>query len=661
MQTLETLLAGRTVRDMQAIARNYDLPFNNRRLKPTIQSQLREQLTTTGRLRRTLAALPPSDSEALRTLQAAGGRLSAQQFTLYFGPIRPYRPWANKVQPWKRPESVAERLWYLGIIGTDGEQMFLCEEALASLPPLPLVHPVDTDNLTSEATPAALLYDVTAFLGALTYYRAQVQHGRWLSPRLLHAIHERFSVPDDSLDQARSERQTRRLRFIHYLAEVSGLVGVVNGALKPTLQAESWLQQAPDQQLSVLMDSIQRDLGNRTRLWDTFGLPAVSPKAWQHLVDQIAALDAGRVYAVEALTESLRLYVPDLTAETVVALGKGPLTGLGQIALSEDARYLARITDAPHAAFASCVETPSALVIHLPNLPDRSALYTALAWLKPDRAVLRIDAHVIRRATECGATALTVAEVVRRLTGQPMSEAAFQRLQTWERAAYTLQIEHVAVLTSPNAELLSQLYGDRQLRPLFEKPLLDHALAIRPEAVDTLEARLARRQLGPTVLERPESGPDVGGLASQSYLAMRVYQALSGIISLPVAIPGAISDELKALLSRKEISQIEQMAQSVTDALQGALQGRAYAFAPSPVADDSLAVVQTAIERAYESRSTLTIDYFSPAQGIVTRRTIEPLLPIRWQGDIGYVEAWCQLDDAPRTFRLDRILRIIDS
>ncbi len=69
---------------------------------------------------------------------------------------------------------------------------------------------------------------------------------------------------------------------------------------------------------------------------------------------------------------------------------------------------------------------------------------------------------------------------------------------------------------------------------------------------------------------------------------------------------------------------------------------------------------QAAIESAYHERRALTIIYFSPAQGIPTQRIIEPTLPIRWEGEYGYIEAWCQLDNAPRTFRLDRILRVMD-
>ena len=51
--------------------------------------------------------------------------------------------------------------------------------------------------------------------------------------------------------------------------------------------------------------------------------------------------------------------------------------------------------------------------------------------------------------------------------------------------------------------------------------------------------------------------------------------------------------------------------------------------------------------------------YYSPAQGVETTRTIEPVLLYERNG-AAYVEAWCQLDGDTRTFRADRIMRIVE-
>jgi predicted DNA-binding transcriptional regulator YafY len=48
-------------------------------------------------------------------------------------------------------------------------------------------------------------------------------------------------------------------------------------------------------------------------------------------------------------------------------------------------------------------------------------------------------------------------------------------------------------------------------------------------------------------------------------------------------------------------------------------------------------------------------------EGVLSRRTIEPILPIVQRGDFAYVEAWCSEANDGCTFRLDRIVRIIPS
>jgi proteasome accessory factor C len=68
--------------------------------------------------------------------------------------------------------------------------------------------------------------------------------------------------------------------------------------------------------------------------------------------------------------------------------------------------------------------------------------------------------------------------------------------------------------------------------------------------------------------------------------------------------------------------------------------------------------IQKAVQSAYEQRGAITIEYFSPARGEKTVRTIEPIM-LYTRGDVQYVEAWCRLDGDTRTFRVDRILRIM--
>lgn len=64
--------------------------------------------------------------------------------------------------------------------------------------------------------------------------------------------------------------------------------------------------------------------------------------------------------------------------------------------------------------------------------------------------------------------------------------------------------------------------------------------------------------------------------------------------------------------------------------------------------------VRAIIDRAIIQRAGLVIQYFSPKKDELTNRTITPFAFFS-EGSYEYVEAFCQIANAPRTFRLDRI------
>lgn len=117
--------------------------------------------------------------------------------------------------------------------------------------------------------------------------------------------------------------------------------------------------------------------------------------------------------------------------------------------------------------------------------------------------------------------------------------------------------------------------------------------------------------------------------------------------------------DLVARLPEGRTDDLQRTANTVRESLARNIDG--YAALLPPVAQDNPGAIRHAVETAYESRGTITIEYFSPGYGAATIRTIAPMLPITESGGAEYVEAWCSTADAARTFRLDRILRVIDS
>ncbi len=665
------LLANRTVRELGTVAHSYGLPFNNRKPKTEIYARVVAALGEGQHLQRAYRTLSSDERDALRTLHTAGGELAQTQFSAYFGEIRPYRPWVAESprQPWKRPISAAEKVWYLGFIELRDDQVVLCADIGALLPPLPMVHPAPTMLDESESTPAALLVDLAAFLGSLMHDRAKVMHGRWLSPRSFRRIDRALRVRESEIMAARSERGVGRLRYLHYLADCAGLVNIVNGALKPSIEAWAWLDSAPDVQWRMLNEAVARDLSARNPLWERYGLPAISRAAWDRLHQVLETLPSGATYGVRALLKRLHVECPGVSAEQIRALLSGPLSWSGQVMLCADGKQFVYLNNVPPMfpiqTPATLVESESALIIHLSEMPPLRPLVEILGWATADGeglAALRIGGEAVRRALGHDLSVSQIAEQIGRLTGAPLSRAQFERFERWSREGGQFRVEHLTVLSSPESALLNELLADRGVRNLLEKPLSPHHIVVRAGAETVLARRLARRgQLATPESESAKESIDAPiSVAAYAWLAMRVYQELGGLLPQLIPIPGAISDEIKSLLTDTQRDQLEQAAQNLAEKLRRALRGDSDPFAAAPMQDDLPAIIQAAIERAVADRGALTIEYFSPTYGAPTLRTIEPLLPIRWHGEIGYVEAWCRLDDAPRTFRLDRILRVLD-
>lgn len=304
------------------------------------------------------------------------------------------------------------------------------------------------------------------------------------------------------------------------------------------------------------------------------------------------------------------------------------------------------------------------MTIHLPSLPVLRPLVELCGWVSligQGLRVLQLDRAAIERAAQRRLTPIHIAEMLRQLTSKGLAPEVYQHLERLYAQCGQLCVEQLAVIRASNPETLRDLYQDRTLRETLDKPLSPHYSTIKAGRLSDLLCALERRALIPareSAVWMDETTTNTGAF---SWLAMRVYQELSALFPQSIPLPGVVSDEIKFALSPAQQQDLECAAQTFIEGIRRALHGDIAAFAPSPVSAHDSMTIRTAIERSYQKQQPLTIDYFSPAIGILTRRTITPILPIRWNGEIGYVEAFCQLEDAARTFRLDRILGIIST
>ncbi len=225
---MTALLAHRTWYTIRSASLAYGMGFNTNLTREEGRQHVRQALLDGGRLRQAFRDLRPDEVEALVTLQAAGGSLPYLDFSAHFGGIRPYRPWrADSPQhPWKRPVSPAEKLWHLAFIEIVDGQVVIADEVLVLLPPLPIPRPLEIDRSTQlewqvAHSRAVCCRNVAALLSVAGQIKTLGK--QWLSRGSLARINERLHQPE-SLDGISTERQTGRLRFLHYLADVGGLL-----------------------------------------------------------------------------------------------------------------------------------------------------------------------------------------------------------------------------------------------------------------------------------------------------------------------------------------------------------------------------------------------------------------------------------------------------
>jgi hypothetical protein len=273
MATLYQHLSATPRRMLLAIARARDIRFPWEAPRSALVELLAAALADAGALDRVLQALPAAERSVLEDLLAAGGRMPRRHLAGRYGEVRPYRPWQPGAprRPWEAPISPLERLCFLGVIFLDGssDDLAVPDDMIPHLPALELAPP-EPAPARGDAEPALLAaHDLACLLGLLQRDDLRPRHGRWLPPRPLRAWGERCARPP-ARPAAAGELQTGRRRFLHYLAEAAGLLGLAGPYLKPTPAAWLWLADSPAGRLDRLWQALAAPDGE---LWLAYRLP----------------------------------------------------------------------------------------------------------------------------------------------------------------------------------------------------------------------------------------------------------------------------------------------------------------------------------------------------------------------------------------------------
>ena len=170
--------------------------------------------------------LSPNQKDSLTDLLKAQGRCLARHLTRRYGPIRPARQIIRAFQS-QAHLSDLEQLQILGLIYSDDTphqpQLFIPSDLVSHLQPEKNGRQTEVVSVRQPSSSYLFDHDLALLLGLLQRHPVRLLHRRWLSPAFLNEWGA-LSAKPPTTPHPRSELQTRRRRFLHYIAECAGLV-----------------------------------------------------------------------------------------------------------------------------------------------------------------------------------------------------------------------------------------------------------------------------------------------------------------------------------------------------------------------------------------------------------------------------------------------------
>jgi hypothetical protein len=227
---------------LEAIADGWHISLTDEQL-PEIIDRLVTEMTQPENVRAMVQRLSDEEKEALAFVTAQG-QVKAHVLTRRYGQLR--RLGAGRLEweaAWRQPVSVAERLWFLGLIyrgyalgeGYHGEVFSVPPEIGRSLPAMDVVLPKFTVQPAAEPSLVrnqqdALARDVFVVLSHLRNHDVRAKEGV-LARHELDRIRNRLTATDRP-----------RLLFLQRVCVQAGLEHRESGMWQPTPRAAAWLK-----------------------------------------------------------------------------------------------------------------------------------------------------------------------------------------------------------------------------------------------------------------------------------------------------------------------------------------------------------------------------------------------------------------------------------
>jgi hypothetical protein len=536
-----------------------------------------------------------------------------------------------------------------------------------------------TSSFPDDAVAFDPLLDVALFLAYLQATDVHPLHGRWLPPRHFQALGPCLS-PSVLCREFRSERQSGRLPFAHYLAESLGLLTLASNLLKPSPVALGWLERPASEQIHDLWAAWLTTSDENRQRWTRYHLPGYKlrdPIGFaQRIVGLLSSVPDGQPWALQEIDsqmfdELVPWWERDDQPPPEVLLREmlsGPLAWLGLVRpTAEDelpacyqltllgAWLLDRPGVAPPPDHTRPLRVADLLDIQVPAESQLAAILDLAGWteLGPGPCLHFTPASLIR-AREQGGTWQDLLAALTRHTA-PLTPTQRDNLRNQFQRIATVSLQPSLLLKTPDASIMTELWHTPSTRSHLGSHLSPDLAVVQTPSPAALVKALHTQGLAVQSSAPVSPRSSTSLLPGDAYwltVSFLVHSYLARRLGLTSAPPTAILETVVLSLEPAQLATAQAAATQAIARLEQALDG------PSPVSPAiSEETLVRRLEAAIHEGQTVHLRYWAAARGEVTDRQVEPQR-IEWRGEHAYLVAHCHLRGDERTFRLDRILDI---
>ncbi len=500
------------------------------------------------------SCLSEDERRALAILLSVGGSLPAGAFTRRFGDIRPMGPGRlERERPWESPVSLAEALWYRGLIfkafdqgpGEMQEVVFVPPELRIMVEnselPQEKIMPMPAPQ-TQKKAGTELADDVCSFLAFIHATAVNATPGRSLPERHARTLARQLRDGDSI-----------RLDLLIHLAAQLSLVKPDTAPLRPDPQtATAWLQAHTFRQLGALYES-WRDSAAWNDLWRVPTLRCEDTGSWHNdplasrrvVLDTLAKLEPSAWYRVQDFVAAIHRVSPDFqrpggdydtwyirdaaTNQYLRGFGSwdqvegallrfilgGPLHWLGVVDTDMDGMAfcvtgtgyrLFGQTDTPPVNEAStfAVRADGQVDVSASRRYDRFQLARVAEWVASGETYMyRIMPSSLERAKAQRITPERIIEFLERTSGAPVPESLSDALRRWGTHGTEAWMQQAVVLRVARPELLDQLIESPRTHKYVRETVSSTVALVAPRDWPEMVAALLEMGILPQVTTEP--------------------------------------------------------------------------------------------------------------------------------------------------------------